>query len=87
MRGEDFYASHTIDFIPKDPELITSIMVDSELPTIEEIVMHRRINESDFQVQLDAIDIELTKFDNGREQARIVGLGRNIMMMCTMGLF
>ena len=45
MRGEDFYASHTIDFIPKDPELVTPIMVDSELPTIEEIVMHRRINE------------------------------------------
>ena len=76
MRGEDFYASHTTDFIPKDRKLITPITVDSELPTIEEIVMHKRINESNFQVQLDAIDIELTKFDNGKGAGVDCGLGQ-----------
>ena len=74
-RGEDFYASHTTDFISKDLELITPITVDLELPTIEEIVMHKRINESDFQVQSDAINIELTKFDNGKGACVDCGLG------------
>lgn len=36
-------------------------MVNSKLPIIEEIVMHRRMNESEFQEQLDAIDTELNK--------------------------
>ena len=69
------------DSIPKDPELVIPIMVDLKLPITEEVVMHRRINGPDFQEQLDDIDAELTKFDNGREKGWRVDLGKNFMKL------
>ena len=74
-RRVDFYATHTMDSILKEPELIILIMVDLELPITEEVVRHKRTNGSDFQVQLDAIDAELTKFDNGKGEGVECGLG------------
>lgn len=46
---EDSYATQAIDFDPKDPKLIIPIMVDSEVPIVEEIVTHRRMTEAEFQ--------------------------------------
>ena len=40
------------------------------------IGMHRRMPESDFQVQLDAIDTELTKFDTGKGVGMDCGIGQ-----------
>nr|POE60793.1 hypothetical protein CFP56_44004 [Quercus suber] len=61
-----------------DPELVIPIMVDLELPITEEVVMHRRINGPDFQEQLDDIDAELTKFDNGKEEGVESGPGQEL---------
>ena len=76
IRGEVVHASSTSDLFPNNPKLITQILVDSDLPTMEGIGMHRRIPESDFQVQLDAIDTELTKFDTGKGVGMDCGIGQ-----------
>nr|POE89733.1 hypothetical protein CFP56_49504 [Quercus suber] len=76
VRGKAVYEAPRLDLIPNDPKLISSTLVDSELPTMEGIGTHRRIPESDFQVQLDAIDTELTKFDTGKDVGVDCGIGQ-----------
>ena len=57
------------------------------MPITEEVVMQRRTNGSDFQEQLDAIDAELTKFDNGVRTYVFHMLGTYVTILCNWLIF